>query len=77
LLGAVIPYLVLPIDLVPDFIPVAGYLDDVVVVGFALRHVLRGSDPAIIHEHWPGPPATLGLILELAGHAPVETRKSG
>ena len=69
LLGAIIPYLLLPIDLVPDFIPVAGYLDDAVIVAFALRHVLRGSDPAIVTEHWPGPPASLALILKLAGHA--------
>ena len=70
LLGAIIPYLLLPIDLVPDFIPVAGYLDDAVIVAFALRHVLRGSDPTIVTEHWPGPPASLALILKLAGHAP-------
>lgn len=70
LLGAIIPYLLLPIDLVPDFIPVAGYLDDAVIVAFVLRHVLRGSDAAIVTEHWPGPPASLALILKLAGHAP-------
>ncbi len=76
LLAAVIPYLALPIDLVPDFIPVAGYLDDAVIVALALRHVLRGSDPAIITQHWPGPPASLAFILKLAGHAPTPPDRS-
>ena len=67
LLAALIPYLVLPFDLVPDFIPIAGYLDDAIIVAFVLRHVLRGGDHELIDEHWPGPPESLRLILRLAG----------
>jgi uncharacterized membrane protein YkvA (DUF1232 family) len=44
-----------PFDLVPDFIPVAGYLDDAIIVPFVLRHVLRGSGRELIEVHWPGP----------------------
>jgi len=69
-LAAVVPYLALPFDLVPDFIPVAGFLDDAVIVAFALRHVLRGSDRELIEGHWPGPPESLALILRLTGHRP-------
>jgi uncharacterized membrane protein YkvA (DUF1232 family) len=60
-------YLVVPIDLVPDFIPVAGQLDDAVVVGLALRGVVRAAGPSLIAEHWPGPASSLGVILRLAG----------
>ena len=66
LVGALIPYLAMPFDLVPDFIPVAGQLDDAVIVAFVLRRVAR-KNPELIREHWPGPPSSLALILRLAG----------
>jgi uncharacterized membrane protein YkvA (DUF1232 family) len=67
LLGALIAYLALPFDLVPDFIPVAGEVDDALIVALVLRRVLRGSGPALLEEHWPGPRASLAVILRLAG----------
>jgi uncharacterized membrane protein YkvA (DUF1232 family) len=70
ILAALIPYLVLPFDLVPDFIPIAGYLDDAVIVALVLRHVLRGGDRELIESHWPGPPESLSLILRFAGYKP-------
>jgi uncharacterized membrane protein YkvA (DUF1232 family) len=66
LLGAVALYLACPIDLVPDFIPVAGQLDDAVVVAFALRAVLAGAGPGLLRELWPGPERSLSPILSLA-----------
>ena len=65
LVGALIPYLAMPFDLVPDFIPLAGQLDDAVIVAFVLRRVAR-KNPELIREHWPGPPSSLALILRLA-----------
>jgi uncharacterized membrane protein YkvA (DUF1232 family) len=65
LLAGVIVYLVTPIDLVPDFVPVAGQLDDAIVVALVLRSVLRGSGEALLHEHWPGPPQSLLVIRRL------------
>jgi uncharacterized membrane protein YkvA (DUF1232 family) len=66
LLVAVVGYLALPFDLVPDFIPVAGQLDDVIIVAAVLRAVLRASGPGLLREHWPGPPASLNALLTLA-----------
>lgn len=63
---ALIGYLALPFDLVPDFIPVAGLLDDAIVVALALRLVLRAGGPELLREHWPGPPASLNVLLRLA-----------
>ena len=67
LLGLLIGYLAMPFDLVPDFIPVAGQLDDAVLVALALRSVLRDAGPDLVREHWPGPPESLGAMLRLAG----------
>ena len=66
LLFALVAYLAMPFDLVPDFIPVAGQLDDALLVAWALRAVLR-ADPALVREHWPGSPAGLAAIMRLAG----------
>jgi len=66
-LVALLGYLASPIDLVPDFIPVAGQLDDVVIVALVFRSLLRGGGEPIVREHWPGPEASLALVLRLAG----------
>jgi uncharacterized membrane protein YkvA (DUF1232 family) len=73
ILAALIPYLVVPFDLVPDFIPIAGYIDDAVIVALVLRYVLRGSDRELIETHWPGPQESLTLILRFAGYKPRAT----
>ena len=67
LVGVLIAYLTLPFDIVPDFIPVAGQLDDAVIVGLLLGFVLRGGGTALVREHWPGPQNSLALMLRLAG----------
>jgi uncharacterized membrane protein YkvA (DUF1232 family) len=67
LLLSLLAYLVVPFDLVPDFIPVAGQLDDAILVALGLRTVLRAAGADLVREHWPGPAASLDTVLRLAG----------
>jgi uncharacterized membrane protein YkvA (DUF1232 family) len=68
LLAALVGYLALPFDLVPDMIPVAGQLDDAIVVALVLRRIVR-ADRELLAEHWPGSPAGLRLLQRLGGGA--------
>ena len=54
-----------PIDLIPEFIPVLGPLDDAVVAGLILRHLLRTAGRDVVADHWHGDPATLARLLRL------------
>ncbi len=60
-------YLLMPLDLVPDVIPVVGWADDVVVVALALRSVVRRAGPGALDRHWPGTPDGLAVVRRLAG----------
>ena len=63
-------YVLFPIDVIPDAIPVAGQVDDAIVVAVGLRIALRGASAAAIVRNWPGPQASLRIILWLAGLGP-------
>jgi uncharacterized membrane protein YkvA (DUF1232 family) len=67
LLLALVAYLATPLDLIPDFIPVAGQLDDAILVALVLRRLLRGAGPELVREHWRGPEASLRALLRVAG----------
>ena len=60
-------YLVLPIDLIPDFIPVIGYADDAVVIVLVLRSVTRAAGPEALERHWPGTADGLAVVRRLVG----------
>jgi len=66
-LWVLLVYLLSPIDLVPDFLPVIGYADDVVVVAWALRAVVRRAGGDALERHWPGTPAGLAVVTRLTG----------
>jgi uncharacterized membrane protein YkvA (DUF1232 family) len=53
-LALLLAYLAIPIDLVPDFIPVLGYADDVIIVTLVLRSVVRRAGLDAVRTHWPG-----------------------
>ena len=60
-------YLLSPVDLVPDVVPVLGYADDVVVVALVLRSVVRAAGAAALQGSWPGGTAGLAVVRRLAG----------
>jgi uncharacterized membrane protein YkvA (DUF1232 family) len=67
-----VPYLALPFDIVPDFIPVAGQLDDAILVAAVIAYVVRKSGRHVVTELWPGSERGLSIVLALAPerHAP-------
>jgi uncharacterized membrane protein YkvA (DUF1232 family) len=67
LLVALAGYLVLPVDLIPDFLPGIGHIDDVLVLAYALRAIVRAAGPTVVEENWPGSAESLGIVQRLAG----------
>ena len=61
-LGLLLVYLALPIDLIPDFVPVLGYADDAVIVALVLRSATRHAGPDALAKHWPGTPEGLTAL---------------
>ena len=56
-------WIVSPIDIIPEFIPVLGPLDDALVAALVLRHVVRSVDESVLAEHWRGEPTTLDWLV--------------
>jgi len=65
-LAAALVYLASPIDLIPDFIPLVGYLDDVLVVALVVDGVLNWVDRGLILRYWPGTPDSLERVARAA-----------
>lgn len=64
---AALAYFAVPIDLVPDFIPVAGALDDAIIAALVLRFVLSSTPRTVLDGHWRGDPRTLQRLLSAVG----------
>lgn len=64
-LWLLLAYLLSPIDLIPDFVPVIGYADDAVIVSLVLRSVIKRADVEVVRRHWPGSPEGLDALSRL------------
>ncbi|OFV83573.1 MAG: hypothetical protein A2W26_01495 [Acidobacteria bacterium RBG_16_64_8] len=60
-------YLAFPFDLIPDFIPVIGHLDDAVIILAVLRSVVKRSGPEAVRRHWAGTEEGLAALFMAAG----------
>lgn len=69
-IGFAVAWLISPIDLIPEFVPIAGPLDDAIVAALVLRHVLKRAGREVVEGHWRGDLATLRLILWAGGTSP-------
>jgi uncharacterized membrane protein YkvA (DUF1232 family) len=66
-IGAVIIYVVSPVDLIPDFVIGIGRLDDLVLVSLAIDHLMSGTDEVVVREHWDGTEDGLDLVRSAFG----------
>ena len=72
-------YLAIPINLIPDFIPVIGYVDDAIIVCAVLRSVVRRAGPEGVRGNWPGTQdglEALWRVARLPGTAPLIQRSA-
>ena len=65
-LAAAVVYLMSPIDLIPDFVPVIGYVDDALIAAIVLDGVLSFVDRAVLLRYWPGSPQSLDKLARAA-----------
>lgn len=65
-MGAVGGYIISPIDLIPDFIPVLGSVDDLLVLAFAIDYLLQASPPELVDEYWDGSDDGIELVRGIA-----------
>jgi uncharacterized membrane protein YkvA (DUF1232 family) len=75
-LALLLAYLAMPIDLIPDFIPVLGYADDAIIVTAVLRSVVRRAGIDAVRAQWPGSDDGFAALVRLTGlpHANYDNR---
>lgn len=64
-LGLAVAYVMSPIDLIPEVIPVVGWADDVILMMFAIDSLIDRAGSEIVEEHWDGPGDLLGLVRDV------------
>jgi uncharacterized membrane protein YkvA (DUF1232 family) len=66
-IGLLLAYLAMPVDLVPDLIPVLGYADDAILVAAVLRSVVRIAGVQAVAAHWPGTEDGFAALCRITG----------
>jgi uncharacterized membrane protein YkvA (DUF1232 family) len=69
ILGAILGYMVVPLDIVPDFLPVVGQADDALLLAYGIRHIIDVAGADIVLEHWDGSQDVLELVGQITGFA--------
>lgn len=75
-LWLLLAYLAIPIDPIPDFIPVLGYADDAIITTAVLRAVVRRAGIQVVRRHWPGTDDGFAALCRLAGLATLDASGS-
>lgn len=80
LFAGVAAYMLTPADLIPDFLGVLGWVDDLYLLGLVLGRLLTGAGPDRLLEHWDGDPTALGYLVdgveEMGGLLPPAMRRT-
>lgn len=66
-LGMAAAYVMSPVDLIPEMIPVVGWADDILLVMFAIDSLIDRAGSDVVDEHWDGPGDLLSLVREIVG----------
>lgn len=65
-LAAAAAYLLSPVDILPDFVPLLGYVDDLLLISVLVDGILNWVDRALVLKYWPGSPASLDTVARTA-----------
>ncbi len=80
ILVAAIIYAISPLDLVPDFLPFVGQLDDLYFVALSIDRLIRNAGPDVVRDHWSGSEEVLeslcGRLDSLAAYLPGPVERS-
>ena len=69
MVGGIVAYMMMPFDIIPDFIPIIGHVDDLVLVVMGLNMVLNDTDPKVLADNWSGEGEVLQQIQKISAAA--------